>query len=151
MAKPPSQLERALDFAMAEVARVGGPENLPQSVRTVLLVHAAQGAIDNGGLQYFFESDFPGKPPYSVFVDSYRAIGADAQAQALADAVMLFPFAEPHKFQRRRDTFLSRFLDDDGERPDSPFRPYTHALCGNVEVWRLLEQYIKCHAQSFSL
>jgi hypothetical protein len=149
MAKPISQLDRALKYALAEVERVGDPDKLPPAVRTVVLVPAAQGIIDNGGLQYFFESDFPGQPPYSVFVEAYRAIGADAEARALADAVQLFPFANPHKFQRRRDTFLTRFLNGDAHRPDSPFNPYTDKLCGNQEVWRLLEQYVRVHAELF--
>ncbi len=149
MAKRMSAFDRALKYALAEVERVGDPDRLPPAVRTVVLVHAAQGIIDNGGLQYFFESDFPGQPPYSVFVEAYRAIGADAEAQALADAVQLFPFANPHKFQRRRDRFLCRFLHGGAHRPDSPFELYTDKLCGNTTVWHLLEQYVRNHGESF--
>lgn len=149
MAKRVSQLDRALKYALAEVERVGDPDKLPLPVRTAVLVHAAQGIIDNGGLQYFFESDFPGRPPYSVFVDAYCAIGADAEAEALADAVKLFPFTDPHKFQRRRDKFLEAFRDGGGHRPNSPFEPYTDKLCGNKAIWHLLEQYVRRHAESF--
>ena len=113
---------------MAEVERVGDPDNLPSPVRTVVLVHAAQGLIDNGGLQYFFESDFPGQPPYSVFVEAYRAIGANGEADALADAVNLFPFADPHRSRERRENFLETFLDGGAHRPDSPFEPFTDRL-----------------------
>jgi hypothetical protein len=100
-------------------------------------------------LQYFFESDFPGKPPYSIFVDAYRTIGANSEAQALADAVKLFPFDNPHRYQERRDKFLARFLDEGSHRPDSPFEPLTDKLCGNKNVWRLLEAYVERHAGSF--
>src|ERR687890_591346 len=99
MGKSPSKFDRALDYALAEVSRIGDLRKLPARLRTVVLVHAAQGIIDNGGVQYFFESDFPGQPPYSVFVDAYHTIGAEDEAQALADAVKLFPFANPHRFQ----------------------------------------------------
>ena len=150
MAKRRSNFDRALEHALAEVARVGDPDKLPPPVRVVVLVHAVQGIVDNGGLQYFFESDFPGTPPYSVFVDAYRTIGADSEAQALADAVKLFPFENPHRFQARRDKFLEQFLDGGSHRPDSPFRPFTAKLCGNKNVWRLLEAYVERHAESFA-
>ena len=149
MAKRPSKFDRALKYALTEVERVGDPDKLPPPVRTVVLVHAAQGLIDNGGLQYFFESDFPGKPPYSVFVEGYRTIGANGEADALADAVKLFPFEHPHRFQKRRDKFLEQFLDGGAHRPDSPFEPFTDVLCGNKNVWRLLEAYVERHAESF--
>jgi hypothetical protein len=149
VAKRVSELDRALKYALAEVERVGVPDKLQPPVRTVVLVHAAQGIIDNGGLQYFFESDFPGQPPYSVFVDAYRAIGADEEASALAEAVKLFPFADPHRFQTRRDKFLERFQHGGAHRSDSPFEPYTDRLCGNQNVWRLLKKYVRHHAESF--
>jgi hypothetical protein len=149
MFKPGSQLDRAVDYAMGEVARVGNLDALPPPVRTVLLVHAAQGIIDNGGLQYFFESDFPHQPPYSDFVDAYRAIGADAEATALAEAVKLFPFAEPQKHQRRRDEFLEQFPVGRRQRYVNPFEPYTDQICGSMAVWRLLAKYVVEHAAAF--
>jgi len=149
MGKRLSKFDRALKYALAEVERVGDPGQLAPPLRTVVLVHAAQGVIDNGGLQYFFESDFPGRPPYSVFVDAYRAIGADDEAQALADAAGLFPFAKPHRFQARRDKFLEQFLDGGSHRADSPFKPLTDKLCGNKNVWRRLEAFVERHRESF--
>jgi hypothetical protein len=147
--KGPSKLDRALKYALAEVERVGDPDKLPPAVRTVVLVHAAQGIIDNGGLEYFFEADFPGRPPYSIFVEAYRTIGAREEAQTIAEAVKLFPFANPHRFQSMRDKFLDQFQDEGGHRPDSPFEPLTDKLCGNKSVWKLLEAYVEQHAESF--
>ena len=144
-----SNFDRALNYALAEVERVGDPDKLPSPVRTVVLVHAAQGLIDNGGLQYFFESDFPGQPPYLVFVEAYRAIGANGEADALADAVNLFPFADPHRSRERRENFLETFLDGGAHRPDSPFEPFTDRLCGNQNVWRRLKAYVERHPESF--
>ena len=152
VAKSVSQLDRALDHALTEFERIGrgpgigrGLHKLPPPVRTVLLVHAAQGIIDNGGLQYFFEADFPGRPPYALFVDAYRAIGADEEADALAAAVKLFPFRDPHQFRHRRNRVLDSFADAKrgGHRPDSPFEPFSDKLCGNEKVWRLLKQYVR--------
>ena len=149
MADQTDQIERAVKYAYAEINRVSDPNKLPSPVRTVILIHAAQGIIDNGGLQYFFESDFEGQTPYLVFVDAYREIGAEDAAQALADAVKLFPFPDPHLYQTRRNEFLELFSNDGTHRPDSPFEPYTHILCGNDRVWSLLDQYILGNLDSF--
>ena len=144
-----SEFKCAVAFALAEIKRVGRLSRLPPEIQTVVLVHAAQGVIDNGGLQYFFEADFPGRPPYSVFVDAYRTIGANGEAAALAEAAKLFPFNDPHKFQQRRNRYLDRFQAKFGHRADSPFEPYTKQLCGNKEVWRRLKLYISRNAKSF--
>ena len=134
---------------MAEAARVGDPMKLPAAVRTVLLVHAAQGIIDNGELQYFFENDFPNQPPYAIFVDAYRAIGAIVEADALTAAIGLFPFAEPQKNWKLREAFLEQFQDGGAHGPDSPFAPLDDQLCGNKAVWRLLAEYVATHANAF--
>src|SRR5262245_43487107 len=60
--------------------------------QAILAVSSAQGVIDNGGLAYFFEEDWPGQPSYSLFSDAYRRIGADAAARFLDAAAALFPF-----------------------------------------------------------
>lgn len=141
--------ERVIDFATSEFDRVGDPTLLPPVVRAVALVVAAQNLIDNGGLQYFFESDFIGKPPYSMFVEAYRAIGANDEAQALEDAVQLFPFENPHLVQHLRNDFLEQYQSGGAHRADSPFEPFTHMLCGNHNVWQLLDEYIELKLDSF--
>lgn len=149
MTEKTAVLDRAIDYAIAEVRRVGDPGLLPLPVRIVALVHAAQGVIDNGGLQYFFESNWKNQPPYSVFIDAYCAIGAAAEADVLAAAVALFPFPDPQKHQEQRNEFMDQFQDEDGHRLDSPFEPYTKQLCGNKEVWRRLESYVSAHIDTF--
>lgn len=52
----------------------GDVSKLPTEMQVVLRVHSAQGVMDNGALQYFFESNWEGTPPYSVFVDAFRQI-----------------------------------------------------------------------------
>lgn len=141
-----TDLDRAMKFAGAEANRVGDVNLLLTPVRTVAVISTAQGMINNGGLQYLFECDFPHEPPYSIFVDAYHEIGAQDEANALAAAVKLFPFAEPHKFLERRLAFLDQYIAEGDHRSDSPFEPYTNLLCGNENVWRLLEEYVARHA-----
>ena len=135
---------------MAAAAKAGDVTKLVTPIRTVALVHAAQGVIDNGGLQYFFESDFPGKPDYALFVEAYRAIGADDAARTLAQAVALFPFESPHMHVKKRNEFLDSFLDEDDEPVDSPFEPLTGKLCGEQSVWEKLKKYVAEHSAAFA-
>ena len=146
-----SRLEKAIDVAIAKVQESGDISGLEPEVRIVAMVHAAQGVIDNGGLQFFFEADFPAKPPYSVFIEAYRAIGADDAASTLERAVALFPFKDPHRHVRKRNRFLDSFKDADGVALNSPFEPLASALCGNAEVWRCLAGFVEKHAASFGL
>jgi hypothetical protein len=140
------QFDRTLQRAMAAAAKAKDVAKLPAPVRHIALVHAAQGVIDNGGLQYFFEADFPNKPDYALFIEAYRAIGATEAAQALEEAVALFPFDSPHKFVKERNAFLDRFRNDDDQARESPFEPLTDRLCGNKTVWQKLEAYAALHA-----
>ncbi len=139
-----------MDFAFAELKRLGGkPDHLPEPLRIVVIIISAQGVIDNGGLQYFLEEDFPNNPPYSVFVDAYRTIGVGAAADAIAAAVALFPFSEPHLFKKKRNEFLDSFNDEDDEPVDSPFEPLSDQLCGNQTIWQALDAYVGRHSLAF--
>jgi tetratricopeptide (TPR) repeat protein len=145
-----AELNEAIRYVINEAKRVGDPLKLPESVRMVFLVQGAQGIIDNGGLQYFFAWDWEGQPPYSIFIDAYRAIGAEAEADALAAAVASFPFADPHRHQEERRKFMEQFIREKGgteHRADSPFERYD--ICGNQAVYRLLLDYISLHAAAF--
>ena len=66
-----SDSRAAIKFALSKAEGRSDINQLHDPIRPVVLVHAAQGMIDNGGLQYFFEADFPGNPPYSLFSISY--------------------------------------------------------------------------------
>jgi len=151
MARLNSKTDRAVEYAMSEARAAKDIAALPDAVRTVALVHTAQGVIDNGGLQYFFEADFPGNPPYALFIEAYRNIGAADAASALAQAVSLFPFAEPHLHAAKRNKFMDRFKDQDGEPVNRPFEPLTKLLCGNKSVWRLLEAHVEKNAKSLGV
>ena len=70
--------------------------NLPQPAFVVWAVERAQETTNNGSFQYFFESDWPDNPPYSLFIDAFREIGALETAECLESAVNEFPIENPH-------------------------------------------------------
>ena len=114
---------------------------LPAPLQTVLLLTSAQGLLDNGGLHAFFGAEFPGRPPYGLFVAAYERIGAAAEARGLARAVAVFPFDEPHLDAQRRAAWLAEHVQAfaDGD-----------VLCGSEAVWPLLEAYVTRHADAFA-
>ena len=71
------ELDAAIDFAHARMADAGNDlSQLPFEMQTVIRIETMQGIIDNGGLQYFYENDFPDNPPYSQFVDDLLRLNA---------------------------------------------------------------------------
>jgi hypothetical protein len=100
--------------------------------------------VDNGGFRYLFETDFAFCPPYSVFSNAYRQIGADEAADRLDKAVSLFPIESPESNREGRNKFMDS-LDE------------THELfllgdqvCGDERVWQLMEEYVKNHSEAFA-
>jgi len=51
------------------------------------MLHAAQGIIDNGGFEYFFEAPFEGHPELDDFPKVFEAVGAHSSAAALREAI----------------------------------------------------------------
>jgi hypothetical protein len=143
------ELNRAIEFALNRLDAVGGdPFRLPQALQVLVLVHAAQGIIDNGGLQYFFEVDFPGRPCYSVFFQAYRAIGAGDEADALEEVVeLLFPFPNPELHQPKRDKaldYLSVTQRLGRDRVDE-------LMVGNGSIWEKLAKHVALHRAEFAV
>ena len=139
--EPLEYLKAPSDLAFARLDAANGDLSvLPEPLQTLVLIYSAQGVIDNGGFQYFFESDWPGSPKYSVFSNAYRAIGANQVAVALDQATALFPFDEPHLNSGLRNDFLDSLPED-------------HALfqlgdsaCGDESVWLQLSEYVRQNA-----
>ena len=119
---------------------------LPKSGATFLLVHSAQGVIDNGGFRYFFESNWPETPPYSRFVEAYRTIGCEKQADELARVAGTFPFPSPHLDEESRNKYIDANLDED----EYEVKGWGDELCGDNEVWVKLEKFYKDHASDFA-
>ena len=134
-------LDRAHEAALTRLTQAGDDAlTLSRVDQTILAVSSAQGVIDNGGFQDFFESDWPNTPPYSFFSDAYRRIGAQGPAACIDEAAALFPFDNPEQHDEERREFLGSL-------------PETHALFelgdrvrGDTSVWGLLERYAKEHS-----
>ena len=118
-------------------------ERLSPAQASFVRVYAAQGIIDNGGLQYFFESDFEGQVPYSEICQAYRAVGAFKAAKMLEDAVALFDFANPHLDAEQRQARLTELWDD----KRTNFAQLDNDLCGNTAVWQALNAFARANAR----
>ena len=130
-------LDAAADRAFASLQRAGGdPRKLENPLRAVAIIYAAQGSMDNGGLRYFFESDWPGQPPYAVFAEAYRNIGATAHASAIEEGANVFPFQNPEREGGRRRECLG---GTEGDHIDAIDRGL------GEDVWKLLGEYTRSH------
>jgi hypothetical protein len=119
---------------------------LPTSVITFLLVHGAQGTIDNGGFRYFFGADWPNNPPYSQFIEAYKTIGCEAQAKELERVVATFPFKNPHLYEEWRKKYMADNYDDE----ELEVKGWGEDLCGDEEVWAKLEEFYIENIQDFA-
>jgi hypothetical protein len=135
-----STLDKVSDIAFAELDKVGGNiEELPVQYRTIVIVCSAQGVIDNGGLEYFFESDFPGNPLYKLFIDAYREIGATGAAYTIEKSLAYFETTQPELNIEMRLKFLESLSDDESHE----FSKLSSKICGDASVWSLLEKYVE--------
>lgn len=129
-------LDATLEAILARLADVGDDvSRLSAADRTVVAVYGAQGVIDNGGLRFFFENNWPAKPPYALFIDAYLRIGAVEVAGLVDRAARRFPFPEPHKHQERRREFMGALDEHDEFFGDD--------ACGDERVWERLEEYVR--------
>jgi hypothetical protein len=141
-----SSLGRPYDYAVSRLhAASGDMEALPLALQTLLLVENAQSIIDNGGLEFFYEADFPNNPPYAAFVDAYRRIGAASAAACIEGTAKMFPFAEPQFFEPLRQLWLEKLRED----PAGEFRRLSDRICGDASVWAALEEYVENNRQAF--
>lgn len=124
--------------AARKAQAAGGLRNCAIPVRAVLLVDSAQGIIDNGGLQYFYEVDFEEQGPYTEFVDAYRTIGAEDAARLIERSIQLFPFADPHLHQPKRE----RWLDQVREVESHEFNDLSDKLIGHKGVFPKVKEYM---------
>lgn len=141
-----SFLDQAIEYACGLLpAANGDARKLPAPMRTVALVHAAQGIIDNGGLEYFFEMDFPLNPPYSTFVDAFREIGADAVAKCIEASASMFPFPHPHLYEAQRQAWLVSIQENEKHE----FARLSYRACGDKAVWEKLAEYVDRNRDAF--
>ena len=132
--------ESHIDKAFSACDAVGGDLNrLSVPAKTIVIVTSAQGIIDHGGLEYFFESDFPENPPYSEFSSAYRLIGAAQAADCIDKAAETSPFPHPETRQELRREFLEALPDG------SELNRLSNKICGDAEVWERLAAYGSVH------
>ncbi|WP_027360582.1 DMP19 family protein [Desulforegula conservatrix] len=140
-------LEKVSDYCFEQLDEAkNDPSCLKIPVQTVIAIYSAQGIIDNGSFQYFFESDFPQTPPYSFFSDAYRRIGADNVARNIDQAVELFGFPEPHLNIDKRKEFLEQRMHE-----DCLFHKLGDEACGDESVWRKLADYVIENMEEFDI
>jgi hypothetical protein len=122
---------------------------IPAVTWPIALLYMFQGMVDNGGFRYPMETDFPGNPPYSAFVDAYRQIGALDAASALERAVALFPFEHPEHNADARNQFFDSLGDiDDFEQ--SEFCRLSDSVCGDERIWTLMDEYVANNKDDFA-
>jgi len=139
-------LDESAAYSYQELEKVGGdPTKLDIPQQTIAILYTVQALIDNGGFRYLFGNDFPLSPPYAVFSDAYRRIGATRAAEHLDRAIAMFPFENPHKFLERRNEFMDS-LDESHEMFE-----LGDEVCGDATVWAALEEYAHKNAASFQL
>lgn len=120
---------------------------LREPYRTFLIIEATQGIIDNGGLMYFFASDWDGNPPYSHFIKAYNKIGHEDGARILQQAVESFPFKHPHRHEDKR----RQFIEENGDMDRFTMPGWDDSLCGDARVWEMLAAFVRKHADAFEL
>ncbi len=141
-----SPLDEAFDYASARLKEEGGDIfRLPVPLQTVVVVYSAQGIIDNGGLEYFYENDFDGLPPYGFFVDVYRRIGAEDAASCIETSAAMFPFSEPHLSETSRQVWLDSVKHDESNQ----FVKLSRKICGDPSVFPKLADYVNAHRHAF--
>lgn len=139
-----SPLDKPYDYAVSRLGATGGDmQALPLPLQTLLIVEMAQTLIDAGGLEYFYEADFPNNPAYEVFVQAYRRIGAESAADCIEASASMFPFAEPHFFEALRQVWLEKM------RVDPHFAGLGERISGDASVWEKLSQYVRQNIDAF--
>ena len=135
-------LEKMSDIAFQKMdAAEDDLSKVEEPYRTVAIIYAAQGVIDNGGLVYFFENDWPRTPPYSVYADAYKRIGRLEAAKAIRDAAASFGFDMPEKNINARRQFIEKHYNEDKFGVDG----WNDCVCGDKKVWSDLANWVRQH------
>ena len=74
--------------------------------KPVIYLVAATGIIENGGLRYFYENDFPDGVSHAEIAGCYRNIDMEKVAQLIEKSVAYFPSGHPQPDLDIRNNFL---------------------------------------------
>jgi hypothetical protein len=125
----------------------GNVDDLEEPYRTIVRICSAQGIIDNGGLIYFFEADWPGNPPYSDFADAYRRIGRSEAADSIEFAAASFGIPFPERNKEFRNEFMEKqfgIWDVAGNWTEGEWTvEWDDCICGDEEVWDCLTSWLR--------
>ena len=139
-------LDGAFHAACTHLERLNDElSRLPEPHRTVAAICQAQGVIDNGGLRYFFENDWPNNPPYSEFADAYERIGCIDAAVAIREASATFGVPDPERrIDVRRD-----YIEQNCDSKTGEIDGWNDCICGDDPVYSRLAEWLQsCHASS---
>ena len=125
------------------------PYRLPEPLLTAWAVEQAQGVIDNGGFQYFFENDWPDNPEYAVFIDAFRRIGAVEAADCIQDAVRMFPSSTPHLDCDMRREYMDFLREKEGVEESAIDELGDRVMDIGGDTMIQLASYIQAHLDFF--
>jgi len=121
---------------------------IPEEHRHVVAAVTAQAIIDNGGFRYFFSSHFKGRSDYQMIVEAYSEIGAKESADAINQALLMFPNGEPPEALDEREKYIeaifgkdSKFAKEVGEIESKVF--------GKLENYSLAANYVRENVEKF--
>jgi len=109
---------------------------LSKEEQVLPLLYVAQGYIDNGGFQYFFDWETTYQPDYQLFVDAYEAIGSHKSANAIRKVLSLFKFEQPHLNKEKIYKVFESLEQSD-------FDELEKDIMGGEENFGLLEKYLR--------
>ncbi|QDV22242.1 DMP19 family protein [Aureliella helgolandensis] len=133
-------LEKMSDIAFQKMDAADDVlSKVDEPYRTVAIIYAAQGVIDNGGLVYFFENDWPRTPPYSIYADAYERIDRLEAAQAIRDAAASFGVKNPEKDIDSRRQYIENHYNEDEFEVDG----WNDCVCGDEQVWSNLATWVR--------
>lgn len=121
---------------------------IPQAHRDVVAAVTAQAIIDNGGFRYFFASNFSGKPDYQMFIDAYTNIGAKEAADAINQALLLFPNGTPPEALDEREKYLEAIFSSDS-LSGKQLGEIESKITGKVEHYALAADYVRARRELF--
>jgi hypothetical protein len=122
---------------------------VPEEHRNVVAVITAQAVIDNGGFRYFFESQFEGSSDYQIFVKAYKEVGAEEAADALNQALMMFPDGVPPAELDERQKYLDAIFDSASDKK-TKITAIEDKILGKVENYSLVADYIRDNKNVFN-
>lgn len=133
-------LDKVSEIAFKKLADAGDRmESVEEPYKTVAIIYSAQGVIDNGGMVYFFENDWPNNPPYSVFADAYERIGMADAAKALRAAEKSFDVPNPEGNRNARTEYMEAHQDRFNGMV------WDDCICGDKKVFEDLAHWVRSH------